>query len=86
MPTDINAQVAGYKVRPERMKTTNTFPIYQVGLESGSRQAIKAVLDELEQMYMSDDLERGSVEAKAILDVTRRLGKLAREFKPEAKA
>jgi hypothetical protein len=58
---------------PKSMKSDPDYPIFEAGVEEGKRLAKKQALDFLQEKYMDEDVMRGSVEGRAILQVTREL-------------
>lgn len=82
MTKSFDGVMRGYRAKPAAMKKDPTYPIFELGMEEGSRQAVRRILDELEARVMAAP-ERFSDEYNALLEMTRDMGKIAREFKPE---
>lgn len=82
MTKSFDGVLRGYRAKPAAMKKDPTYPIFELGMEAGSKQAIRKILDELEARVMAAP-ERFTPEYNALLAVARDMGKVAREFKPE---
>ena len=61
------------KKRTPKRKTTINDPVWKTGYEEGWRDCRKDALDFLETEYMNPLITRDSDEAKAILEVARKL-------------
>ncbi len=84
MTKSFDGVLRGYRAKPAAMTKDPTYPIFEEGVELGSRLAIRAILDKLEQRVMNAE-QRFTPEYNALLDVTRDMGELARAFVPEVK-
>jgi hypothetical protein len=58
----------------QSMKTDPDYPIFEIGLKEGRAQMKKEALTFLQNKYLGENApERGSIEAKAILQLAREL-------------
>lgn len=83
MGKQLDSQLRGYRKAPGNMKKDPTYPIFELGLDQGSRGMQAAVLTWLENKYIGDSErpDRGSPKAQAILELTRELAQFMRETK-----
>jgi hypothetical protein len=62
--------------KPQRIPQ-NSNKAYELGFKNGKQQSVtelrQEIMEYLHVMYMDDNVERDSVEAKAILAITRKL-------------
>jgi hypothetical protein len=72
---NFDSLLVGYKNNRERMKKDPTFPIFELGYETGKREVADLIHEHLMDKYISgiDRPERGSPEAKALLGLATEL-------------
>ena len=86
MGKTLDSQLRGYASNPERMKKDPTFPIFLDGMKRGKQAVQYAVLTYLENKYIDDENrpDRGSPEAKNLLNLAKELAQFLRDLDLEA--